>query len=56
MALDVALTFLSINGFEIRQEEERLYEAMIHIANHAMDKDDLASLLEQLCESTIQDS
>ncbi len=47
-ALDVALTFLSINGFEIENESMELYEAMIAIADHKMTKEDLAKLFEQL--------
>ena len=47
-ALDVALTFLAINGYEIENEEMDLYEAMIAIAEKKMSKDDLAKLFEKL--------
>lgn len=47
-ALDVALTFLAINGFEISTERIELYDAMIAIADHRMTKDELASLFEKL--------
>lgn len=51
-ALDVALTFLAINGFEISDERMELYEAMIAIAEHKMLKEDLAKLFERLAEGT----
>lgn len=47
-ALDVALTFLAINGYEIESERMELYEAMIMIAEHKISKDDLAKFFEQL--------
>jgi death on curing protein len=47
-ALDVALTFLAINGHEIADEKMELYEAMIAIAERRMSKDDLARLFERL--------
>ena len=47
-ALDVALTFLAINGYEIESENMDLYNAMIAIAEKKMTKEDLASLFEQL--------
>ena len=47
-ALDVALTFLAINGFEIEDEKMELYDAMIAIAEHKLSKDDLANLFERL--------
>lgn len=47
-ALDVALTFLAINGFEIEDEQMVLYDAMIAIAEKTMTKEQLASLLERL--------
>ena len=49
VALDTALTFLAINGFEILNEEDGLYGAMIAIAERRMDKDELARLFESLC-------
>ena len=47
-ALDVALTFLAINGHEINDECMELYDAMIAIAEHKMSKEGLAHLLERL--------
>jgi death on curing protein len=47
-ALVAALVFLDINGFVISDENMRLYEAMIAIANKQMDKYDLAELLKSL--------
>jgi len=47
-ALDVALTFLAINGFEIAGERMELYDAMIAIAEKRMQKEGLAELLERL--------
>ena len=47
-ALDVALTFLAINWFEIEDEEMELYDAMIAIAEKRMSKEQMADLFEQL--------
>lgn len=47
-ALVSALVFLDINGFVVLDEEMKLYDAMIAIANKQMDKYDLAELLENL--------
>jgi len=47
-ALDVALTFLAINGFEIEDEQMQLYDAMISIAEKKMSKKQLAELFEKL--------
>jgi death-on-curing protein len=47
-ALDVALTFLAINGYEIVAEQMELYEAMIAIAEKRMSKEQLAQLFERL--------
>lgn len=49
-ALVSALVFLDINGFVILDEEMKLYDAMIAIANKEMDKYDLAELLKTLAE------
>ena len=49
-ALVSALVFLDINGFVILDEDMKLYDAMIAIANKLMDKFDLAELLENLAE------
>lgn len=47
-ALDVALTFLAINGFEIEDEQMELYDAMIAIAEKRMSKEQMADLFERL--------
>lgn len=47
-ALDVALTFLAINGFEVEEEEMEFYDTMIAIAEKRMSKEQLASLFEWL--------
>lgn len=50
-ALVSALVFLDLNGFEILDENMRLYNAMIAIANKEMDKYDLAELLRELSQT-----
>lgn len=52
-ALVSALVFLDINGCLILDDEMKLYEAMIAIANKEMDKYDLADLLIELSEKYI---
>jgi death on curing protein len=47
-ALTSALVFLDINGFVVIDEEMKLYQALIDIANRKIDKYDLALLLRQL--------
>ena len=50
-ALVAALTFLKVNGQQVPPAEERLYDAMIAIANKTMSKEELADLLRELvCE------
>lgn len=49
-ALVSALVFLDLNGFEILDEDMKLYDAMISIANKEMDKYDLAELMKNLSE------
>jgi death on curing protein len=46
--LSAALVFLRINGYRVVDPEETLYEAMIAIAEHRMDKVGLAETLRQL--------
>ena len=50
-ALVSALVFLDINGCLILDDEMKLYDAMIAIANKEMDKYDLADLLKELSEN-----
>lgn len=46
--LVAALVFLDLNGVTVLDPEERLYDAMIAIAERRMDKDGLAELLREL--------
>lgn len=46
--LVAALVFLDLNGVTILDPRERLYDAMIAIAERRMDKDGLAELLRAL--------
>jgi len=47
-ALNAALVFLDINGWLVADPEMRLYDAMIAISTHALDKAGLADLLREL--------
>ena len=47
-ALMTALVFLDLNGYVVLDPAERLYEAMIAIANKHFDKAQLAELLREL--------
>lgn len=49
--LGSALLFLSLNGIEIDDPEEQLYDAMIALAERRMDKIGLAVLLERLASA-----
>lgn len=46
--LVAALVFLDLNGVTVLDAEEKLYDAMIAIAERRMDKDGLAELLREL--------
>jgi death-on-curing protein len=46
--LNAALVFLLINGWQVSDPHGRLYDAMIAIAMHTLDKAGLAQLLEEL--------
>ena len=46
--LHAALMFLATNGLELPRDDERLYEAMIAMAERRMSKDDLAALFREL--------
>jgi death-on-curing protein len=46
--LVAALVFLDLNGVTVLDPQERLYDAMIAIAERRMDKDGLAELLREL--------
>ncbi len=49
--LVAALVFLDLNGVTILDPQEKLYDAMIAIAERRMDKDGLAELLRELAAS-----
>lgn len=49
--LVAALVFLDLNGITVLDPEEKLYDAMISIAERRMDKDGLAELLRELVAS-----
>jgi death-on-curing protein len=49
--LVAALVFLDLNGITVLDPEEKLYDAMIAIAERRMDKDGLAELLRELAAS-----
>jgi death-on-curing protein len=46
--LVAALVFLDLNGIIVLDPQEKLYDAMIAIAERRMDKDGLAELLREL--------
>ena len=46
--LVAALVFLDLNGITVLDPQEKLYDAMIAIAERRMDKDGLAELLRKL--------
>jgi death on curing protein len=46
--LGAALVFLRINGYRVVDPDESLYEAMIAVAEHRMDKAGLAEVLRRL--------
>lgn len=46
--LVAALVFLDLNGVTTLDPQEKLYDAMIAIAERRMDKDGLAELLREL--------
>lgn len=47
-ALGAALVFLDLNDVDVDDPEGRLYEAMMAIASHALDKAGLAAVLRDL--------
>ena len=47
-ALNAAIVFLGLNGFDVVDEEGRVYSAMIGLATGALSKGQMAALLEQL--------
>jgi len=47
-ALAAALVFLDLNGIEINDPEERLYDLMIEVAKGQKSKSDISSMLKSL--------
>ena len=54
-ALNAALVFLGLNGWDVDDPDERLYDAMIDIAKGEMTKAGLGVLLQQLAVRAEQD-
>lgn len=52
-ALAAALVFLDLNGVELEDPDERLYDAMIAIAERRLDKDGLSALLRGLATNVL---
>jgi death on curing protein len=50
-ALNAALVFLGMNGWDVDDPNERLYEAMVGITEHRVTKSDFAILLRDLATS-----
>jgi death on curing protein len=46
--LAASLVFLDLNGVQVEDPYQRLYDAMIALAEHQLDKEGLASLLREL--------
>ncbi len=49
-ALNAAIVFLGLNGFDVVDDEARLYGAMMGVATGAWSKAQMAELLERLSE------
>ena len=49
-ALNAALVFLGLNGWEVDDPDELLYDAMIGISARTVTKEQLATLLERLAK------
>jgi len=52
--LHAAMVFLRLNGFSVESVPDRLYQAMIDIAEHKLDKVGLAKLFRELSHSIHQ--
>jgi death on curing protein len=50
--LGAALVFLKLNGVDVDDPNERLYEGMMAVASHSLDKRGLAVLMRELVEGT----
>ncbi len=49
-ALNAAIVFLGLNGFDVVDDEGRLYDAMMGVATGAWSKAQMAELLARLSE------
>ena len=47
MGLAAAYVFLELNGYVLSRDEDRLYDAMIAIGTHQLDKAGLAKVLRE---------
>jgi death-on-curing protein len=54
-ALNAALVFLGLNGWEVEDQGELLYDAMIGISARTCSKEHLARLLEDLARPFVDD-
>ena len=50
-ALNAAIVFLGLNGFDAVDKDGRLYDAMMSVAIGKLSKGQMAALLEQVSES-----
>lgn len=51
--LMAALTFLQLNGYELPEQDDRLYEAMINISKKTMSREALSALFNKLSDEFI---
>jgi death-on-curing protein len=56
VGLYAATTFLELNGAAVEDPEDRLYDAMIAIAEHRLDKAGLSDLLRVLPRAAAEES
>jgi death on curing protein len=54
-ALDAALVSLGLNGWDVDDPDELLFDAMIGIAERRVSKDELAQLLQRLSATYVED-
>jgi death on curing protein len=54
-ALDAALVFLGLNGWDVDDPDEQLYAAMIGISSGTISKSDFATVLEALSSPVVAD-
>ena len=54
-ALNAALVFLGLNGWDVDDPDGLLFDAMIGIAERQVSKDELAKLLRRLAVAYVED-